>query len=71
MTLYIVEYIDGSWANTGNYILGIFDNEDDAKRLVDRVEDMKDFNVLSGSGVRYYIMDLNETIPDEDIERLA
>lgn len=52
MTIYVVIYKDGSWGNTGDNVLGVFDNKKQAKDLVDYVMSEKDeFKNLSGSMV--------------------
>lgn len=69
-TLYVVMYRDDSWGNTGDYILGIYDNEKEAYGLANRVINMKnDFKELSGSKVYVEVYTLNEqAVSDEDID---
>lgn len=70
MMLYVVIYTDGSWRGAGDRILGIFDNEPQAEALVAHVEELKDFEKLSGSDVRIDTIPMNVACHDSVIDDL-
>ena len=70
MMLYVVIYTDGSWSGAGDRILGIFDNEAQAEALVAHVEELKDFEKLSGSDVRIDTIPMNVACHDSVIDDL-
>ena len=70
MMTYVVMYKDGSWGNTGDYILGVFDNKKQAQELVAHVKELKDFEELSGSKVYIEMYPMNKACSDEAIDDL-
>lgn len=49
MLVYVVMYHDGTWGTNGDKIVGIFDTLEEAKKLVEHIEEIKDFGELRGS----------------------
>lgn len=72
MLIYIVMYHDGTWGTNGDKIVGVFDTLDQAKKLVEYIEEIKDFDdELTGSYAYTEECPLNYAAEDSFIKLLG